>query len=160
VEFIKVESGNIELIEKVYSILAAAGKHMLDNFGLTHWVPPYPIERIANDTENKQVYIVKSDDAYVATFTLSDDTIRTCESIHDKDAVYLSKFAVNPLIMNSGVGSACINYIEKISRERNKTKVRFDVYNKSEHAIKFYIKMGYNELPLSHRNVICMEKTL
>lgn len=159
-EFIRVESGNSELIEKVYSILEAAGTYMVENFGLMHWATPYGMERIAEDTENKQVYIVKAEDAFVATFTLSDNTIHVFESIPDEGAVYLSKFAVNPYIMNSGVGSACINYIEEICKQRNKTKVRFEVYNKSKHAIKFYIKMGYKEVPLSAHNVICMEKVL
>lgn len=160
VEFIRVESGNSELIDKVYSILAASGKYMFENMGLSHWLPPYDKERISEDTENKQVYIVKVEDEFVATFTLSDKTSKAFRSIPDDNAVYLSKFAVDPYIMGAGIGSACMKYIEETSKQRNKTKVRFDVYIKSEHAIKFYIKMGYMDAPLPYTNVICMEKNI
>lgn len=159
-EFVLVESGNSVLIEKVYSILEAAGTYMAENSGLMHWKPPYPIERIADDTATKQVYLAKSGEDYVATFTLSDDTLHVFESLPDEGAVYLSKFAVNPNIMNSGIGSACMHFIEDLCKKRNKTRLRFDVYNKSTHAIKFYLKMGYKELPLATDLVICMEKVL
>ena len=159
-EFIRVESGNFELIEKVYSILAAAGAYMLEKFDLTHWATPYGRDKIAEDTENKQVYLVKNENDFIATFTLSDKTIHVFEASPDVNAMYLSKFAVHPGVMKSGVGSACIKYIEELCRQTNKTKLRFDVYIKSEHAIKFYLKMGYKEVPSPSPIVLCMEKTL
>ena len=94
------------------------------------------------------------------TYTLSDKTIHVFEASPDANAMYLSKFAVHPSIMKSGVGSACITYIEELCRQVNKTKLRFDVYVKSEHAIKFYLKMGYKEVPSPSPIVLCMEKTL
>ncbi len=159
-EFIRVETGNSALVEEAYSILAAAGAYMVEKFGLMHWATPYSRERITEDVENKQVYVVKSENDFVATFTLSDQTSHVFEDNPDEGAMYLSKFAVHPCIMQSGVGSACINYMETLCRMCNKTKLRFDVYIKSEHAIKFYKKMGYQEVPSPSPIVICMEKAL
>ena len=75
------------------------------------------------------------------------------------DAMYLSKFSVAPGVMKGGVGSACIRYLEQLSKEQGKAKVRLDVYDRSEHAIKFYIKMGYETVGTAP-DVLCMEKTL
>lgn len=159
-EFIRVRRGDSELIERVYSILAAAGAYMVETMGLMHWATPYSRERITEDTEGKQVYIVRSDDAFVATFTLSDKTTYAFRGTPDEGAAYLSKFAVAPGIMKSGIGSACIGYIESVCRREGKTKLRFDVYAKSEHAINFYVKMGYTEVASPDATIICMEKAL
>ena len=158
-EFIKVEPGDTLGIDQVYAILAAAGAYMVEVFDLHHWEEPYPKEAIARDTETKQVYLAKEGDAFAATFTLSDKTIRAFADNPDAGAMYLSKFSVAPGIMKGGVGSACIRYLEQLCREQNKTKVRLDVYNKSEHAIKFYLKMGY-ETVATAPEVLCMEKAL
>ena len=159
-EFIRVEPGDPALVEEVYSILAAAGAYMVETFGLTHWEIPYGRECITEDVANKQVYLVKSENAFVATFTLSHQTIHVFEDNPDAGAMYLSKFAVHPRIMKAGVGAACINYMEALCRANHKTKLRFDVYIKSAHAIKFYLKMGYHEVPSPSPIVLCMEKTL
>ena len=136
---------------------------MVDTFGLMHWSKPYSKEKIEQDIENKDVYIVKSNGQNVATFMLSEDTSYYFEEIRDKNAVYLSKLAVNPDVVNSGIGTMCMNYIEETCRQNNKTKVRLDVYDKSAQAVNFYIKMGYKELFLkdtTNFRVICMEKEL
>jgi ribosomal protein S18 acetylase RimI-like enzyme len=158
-EFIKVARSDTQLIDQVYNILAAAGAYMVEVFDLHHWEDPYPKESIAQNTESKQVYLVKEGDAYVATFTLSDKTSRAFADKPYADAMYLSKFSVAPGVMKGGVGSACIRYLEQLSKEQGKAKVRLDVYDKSEHAIKFYIKMGYETVGTAP-DVLCMEKTL
>ena len=158
-EFIQVNSGNTELIEQVYSILAAAGAYMVEVFDLHHWETPYGKDAITRDTETKQVYLAKEGDAFVATFTLSDKTSRAFADKPYADAMYLSKFSVAPGVMKGGVGSACIRYLEQLSKEQGKAKVRLDVYEKSQHAIKFYNKMGYEEVGTAPL-VLCMEKVL
>ena len=158
-EFIQVDSGNTELIGQVYSILAAAGAYMVEAFDLHHWETPYGKDRIAKDTETKQVYLAKSGDTFVATFTLSDKTSRAFQDKPEANAMYLSKFSVAPGVMKGGIGSACIRYLEQLSKEQGKSKVRLDVYEKSDHAIKFYYKMGYEEVGTAPL-VLCMEKAL
>lgn len=162
-EFIKITEKEQPQIEAVYSILKAAGSYMVETFGLMHWSKPYSKEKIEQDIENKDVYIVRDDNQNIATFMLSEDTSYYFEEIPDENAVYLSKLAVNPDVVNSGIGTACMHYIEDICRQNGKTKVRLDVYDKSVQAVNFYIKMGYKELFLkdtTNFRVICMEKEL
>ena len=162
-EFIKIKEKNPHQIEIVYSILKASGSYMVDTFGLTHWSKPYSKENIARDVENKDVYIVKNESQNIATFMLSEDTSYYFKEIPDENAVYLSKLAVNPNVVNSGIGTACMNYIEEICKRNNKTKVRLDVYDKSVQAVNFYTKLGYKELFLkdtTNFRVICMQKEL
>lgn len=162
-DFIKITEKNQNQIEIVYSILKESGRYMVDTFGLMHWSKPYSKEKIEQDIENKDVYIVRDNNQNIATFMLSEDTSYYFEEIPDENAVYLSKLAVNPDVVNSGIGTACMNYIEDICRQNNKTKVRLDVYDKSVQAVNFYIKMGYRELFLkdtTNFRVICMEKEL
>lgn len=162
-EFIKITGKNQHQIEIVYSILKASGSYMVNNFGLMHWAKPYSKEQIEKDIENKDVYIVRNADQNIATFMLSEETSYYFKEIPDDNAVYLSKLAVNPDIINSGIGTACMNYIEEICRQNNKTKIRLDVYDKSLQAVNFYHKMGYKKLFLKNTTnfrVICMEKEL
>ena len=162
-EFIKIKEKNPHLIDVVYSILKSSGAYMVETFGLMHWSKPYSKENITRDIENKDVYIVKNDDKYIATFMLSEDTSYYFQEIPDENAVYLSKLAVNPNIVNSGIGTACINYMEEVCKKNNKTRIRLDVYDKSLQAVNFYIKMGYKELfvkDTTNFRVICMEKEL
>lgn len=162
-EFIKITDKNQNQIEIVYSILKASGSYMVDTFGLMHWSKPYSKEKIEQDIANKDVYIVRDNNENIATFMLSGDTSYYFEEIPDENAVYLSKLAVNPDVVNLGIGTACMNYIEELCRQNNKTRVRLDVYDKSTQAVNFYIKMGYKELFLkdtTNFRVICMEKKL
>ncbi len=162
-EFIKITEHNKHEIDNVYSILVASGKYMVETFGLMHWANPYSKEKIEQDIKQKDVYIVKNDGQVVATFMLSEETSYYFRDIPDENAVYLSKLAVNPHILNSGVGTACMNFIEKISRINNKSCVRLDVYDKSVQAVMFYFKLGFIELfqkDTTNFRVICMEKKL
>lgn len=162
-EFIKITPQDQQQIEAVYSVLKASGTYMVETFGLMHWANPYSREKIAQDIEQKDVYIVRNDDGYLATFMLSEDTSYYFQDIPDKDAVYLSKLAVNPDVVSSGIGTACMKFIEETCRQNHKTKVRLDVYDKSVQAVNFYLKMGYKELFLkdtTNFRVICMEKEL
>ena len=158
-EFIQVHNGRAELIDEVFSILTAAGAYMVEVFDLHHWETPYGKDRIAQDTEAKQVFLACEQGVYVATFTLSDKTGRAFADKPVANAAYLSKFAVNPNSMQSGIGSACMDYMENLCRQQGKEKLRLDVYDQSQHAIKFYYKMGYEEVGTAPL-VLCMEKVL
>lgn len=162
-EFIRIKEKDPHLIEIVYSILKASGSYMVETFGLMHWSRPYSKENIAHDIENKEVYIVKNEGQNIATFMLSQDTSYYFQEIPDENAVYLSKLAVNPNVVNTGIGTSCMKYIEEYCRNNNKTRVRLDVYDKSEQAVNFYTKIGYKQLfskDTTNFRVICMEKEL
>ena len=79
-------NGDPHEIEAVYGILKAAGDYMVQAFGLMHWAKPYSRENIQRDCKEKDVYVVRADGKYVATFTLSDRTSYYFEDIPDAHA--------------------------------------------------------------------------
>ena len=151
-EFVKAENSNIH-IDSIYSILRSCGMDMYNNKGLTHWLRPYPKESIANDINNKHVFLVEDNGKFVATFSV----------YFEYDYLYLGKLAVLPECSGKGIGGKCLEFAENFAIENNVFTVKFDVYDKSTHAIDFYLKRGYvvtGEKPTTNFKVLLMEKHL
>ena len=151
-EFIKAEQKNNH-IESIYNILYDCGQDMYNSKGLTHWKNPYKTEWIERDISQKDVFLAKEGNTFVATFSLT--TMDSC--------VYLSKLAVSPEFSGKGLGRQCMAYIEAFAIKKGVTLVKLDVYDKSEGAIAFYKNLGYivtGEKPTTNFNVLLMEKQL
>ncbi len=131
-EFVRIKEEQ-KLIQYVYDILRLCGKDMFENQGLVHWRTPYPIEKIREDCQNKEVYIALKDGKAIATFQL----------LGKEDMVELSKFAVLPSNAGKGVGGRCMEYIENWCKDNGYREICLDVYNKSQVAIRFYLKYGF-----------------
>lgn len=158
-EFIEVKDTNDQYCELIYSILKECGEDMYKTQSLNHWLNPYPISRIKEDILLKRLFLVKLDNQYVATFSLDSKKSRFFND--DEKYLYLSKFAVLPTQSGKGVGTRCLDYIQNIVKNENYKGIRLDVYDKSSHAVKFYIKNGFENLFIAKTtnfNVICMEK--
>ena len=149
--FIRV-TDDINMIEKIQSILKTCGEDMYKNQGLDHWLNPYPIELIKNDCENSEVYILKNE-TEIATFQLKKD---------DKGYL-LSKFGVLPTYSGKGIGKKCLQFIYGKCIENQISLLHLDVYEKSEKAIEFYIKNGfevYGTAPTRRFKVVLMERKI
>ena len=85
------------------------------------------------------IYLIKSHNTVVATFQ-----IKKIEG-----ELHLEKLAIIPKYQGKGIGTYCIDAIEKIAKELNCNHISLEVFDKSEHAIKFYEKNNY---------IICDEK--
>lgn len=160
-EFIKVTEQDDMYHYSIYNILEKCGQYMYENDNLTHWLKPYSLKNIKDDTKTKEVFIVKENENIIATFSLSD--IKTRFFNDDKKYIYISKFAVLPNNSRSGIGMKCIKYIDGLVIEKNFLGLRLDVYEKSEKAIRFYMKNGFENLFMAEtRNfrVVCMEKRM
>ena len=141
-----------EAIADIHTILRECGEDMYEKQRLTHWKTPYPIERIRQDAREKHVYAVYYEGEVVATFQLS---FRSSEA-------YLSKLAVRPAFARRGIGGDCLRFIEELCRKQGLHRICLDVYDKSEHAICFYQKHGFQTIgsaPTRHFTVALMEKT-
>jgi len=53
------------------------------------------------------------------------------------------KLATLPEFAGGGVGSFCLNEIERLAKGENCVEIICEVYDKSEHAKKFYQHKGY-----------------
>lgn len=152
-----VDAEDEEKIGQVFHILKKCGEYMYENQGLEHWKTPYSKEAIKKDCLEREVYLVFEPDAqqYISTFQLD-----MKESVR---VAYISKFATLPEASGRGVGKKNLIYIEQYCYRIGIFKLCLDVYDKSEHAIKFYISNGFNAIgsrQTKHFQVILMEKEL
>jgi hypothetical protein len=56
-------------VEVVHDILRKCGEDMQARFGLTHWIPPYPLHLMRQSAQEKRVYAVLDHERVIATFT-------------------------------------------------------------------------------------------
>jgi ribosomal-protein-alanine N-acetyltransferase len=99
------------------------------------------------------VYLVSNDHFPVATFQIK----------VVKDSLWFEKLAVLPQFNGEGVGTFCMDAIEKFARELKCSKVCMEVYEKSRHAIDFYSHKGYvaaGTVETMRYNELVMEKEI
>lgn len=159
-------------IAEIYNIIKLSGKYMSEIQGLVHWKDPFPIESINKNCADREVFIVKDLDLnrYVHTFQLeifklteSTEIIHCDPNEKIKYIAKLYKFATLPEAAGRGIGKASMEYMENYCRSKNCVKLIFDVYDKSEHAIRFYQNRGFSIVgsePTKHFTVLLMEKEL
>lgn len=151
-EFVRAENNPLH-IDNIYKVLQECGQDMYKTKGLTHWLRPYPKDRIKEDIKTKFVFVVYNDNEFVATFTLI---------VSDRD-ICICKLAVSPGSSGKGIGKKCMQYIEEFARVRNINILKLDVYDKSARAISFYEKLGFivtGQKPTTNFTVLLMEKHL
>lgn len=151
----KINLFNINAMIDRAKILFDCGKNMA-NDGLNHWnngmVKTLLISVYSSFGNN--VYIVRdNENNCVATF----QTKISNESLH------FAKLATKPSCSGKGIGSFCIKIIEKYAIESGCKKINLEVYDKSQHAIEFYMHKGYKkcgETRTFKYTEILMEKNL
>lgn len=131
----------------VQALLAAAGE-ALARQGFANWLPPYPLERLARDVDERDVYVVHSADAEVAaTFTLAPTAARPYQPAPwpdaDLPAQYLNRLAVAPALQGRGLGSWCLREIERLARAAGARAIRCDVLAANAVLRRFYERHGY-----------------
>ena len=124
-------------IDYIYDILNECGEDMYHQYGLVHWLNPYPKEAIRLDCENNDVYLVYNCDIPVATFQLSEQILKGKQTIH------INKFATRPIYSNRGIGKSMMKFVTDKSLEKNIGWISLDVYTESLHAIEFYKNLGF-----------------
>ncbi len=121
---------------KVSDILYRCGKDMAEKYDLHHWDNSHfkNLIIVGLCALKNDIYLVFDNKNAVATF----QTRKVNES-------YLfQKLATSPEFSGSGIGSFCLNEIEKMGREKNCSEIICEVYDKSEHAKTFYEHKGYS----------------
>lgn len=165
---LSLQNADEEQYNAVYSIMALAGEHMHRVLGLSHWHPFLSSEQFAERLEGRDVFGVYSDDLLVGTFNLSTlpepyylEDMSEYWSHLDMPTIYFSAFALLPAYQQNGIGSWCMQNVDKMVQERGFEQVRFDGVNTHEKLKSFYRKNGYQErgvLDLGRAQVMCFEK--
>lgn len=142
-----VSASEIPLLHK---ILVACGLDLQERLGLNYWVPPYPLEKMVRDLGEKRVYGVFSGEEAIATFTL--ETTMPPEytqygkirwQVANGLAMYVHRLAVLPTWQGRGVGTWCLQSMEKLAAEQGCSAVRLDAVKVNRNLLAFYNRRGY-----------------
>lgn len=120
---------------KVASILNACGKDMAKNYNLHHWDNPYvkSLIIVGLGALKNSVFLVYEENNPVATFMVK----------KKGDSLHFEKLGTLPSQSGKGIGSFCMNKIEKLAHKSGCKKVVMEVFEPSKHAISFYEHRGY-----------------
>jgi GNAT superfamily N-acetyltransferase len=145
----EIEKVGPEQVTELRAILEACGLDMQARFGLTHWIPAYPLHLMQQDAANKSVYAVRENQHAIATFTLGTQAPAyydmTVWQEPDASALYVNRLAVLPAHQGQGIGRWCMQQIEQLARAQQCSAVRLDVYHKHLTLCDFYRHLGYQE---------------
>ena len=147
---------SIAEVPSLHQILVACGLDVKDRFGLSHWMPPnYPLEQMLHDAMEQEVYAVTVGDNLVGTFTLEMMTTVSLSYIKygkiiwqilDVPAVYVHKLAILPSWQGKGLGTWCMQVIEKLTIERGYCAIRLDGMKTHPKLLSFYKSRGYQQV--------------
>src|SRR5687767_13331551 len=109
-------------VDPLHAIVAACGRDLRDSLGLSHWVPPYPLDRMRHDASEREVWVIWQDGMAVGTFTIGETPIADYEpdiwSAPFERALYLNRLAIRPQLQGGGLGRAAMLEIERLARSR------------------------------------------
>ena len=80
-----------------------------------------------------EIFLVYDRNSPVATFQIRS---------RDK-ALLFQKLGTKPSCAGKGIGSFCLEEIERLGRQRDCTELICDVYDRSSYAIEFYERKGF-----------------
>lgn len=164
-------------VESAHEILRLCGLDMQERLGLNHWVPPYALEKLRWDAENRQVYAVLYANQVIATFTLGTTLPRSYQKIPailemwntpQPYALYVNHLAILPSFQGRGLGRQCVQTIEGMGAFQGCDVLRLDAYSKHAGLRIFYPKLGFRNVGrfslwserLGEAETTCYEKRL
>ncbi len=142
-------------VEPAHEILRLCGLDMQERLGLNHWVPPYALEKLRWDAENRQVYAVLHENQIIATFTLGTALPRSYQkipailemwNIPQPSALYINHLALLPSFQGRGLGRRCVQTIEGMGVLQGCEVLRLDAYSKHAGLQIFYPKLGFRHV--------------
>ena len=131
----KLKIWNIKKLLQVSNILYNCGKDMAKKFNLHHWDNSHikNMVIVALCAIKNQIFLVYDGKTPVATF----------QTRKINQSYLFQKLATSPKFAGNGIGTFCLNKIEDLAKSENCKEIICEVYDKSEHAKKFYIHKGY-----------------
>ena len=143
-------------VPPLHQILVACGRDLKERFGLSHWMPMvYPLESMLKDAMSLEVYAVTNGATQVGTFML--ETTSTVPMSYIKygnihwqvkapSAVYVHKLAVVPAWQGQGLGTWCLQTVERLAVQRGCSAVRLDAVKTHPKLLSFYARQGYQQV--------------
>ncbi len=151
--FVRVSPENEDALISIQNILKACGEDMFNRLGLEHWKNPYPIDAIRKNAAEREVYLIYDDGNEVGTLQLYEENGK----------LVLAKLGVLPECSGKGIGSLALRFMEERAGRLGLNTLYLDVYDKSEHAVNFYLHHGFEIkglAPTRRFSVYLMEKKI
>jgi GNAT superfamily N-acetyltransferase len=130
-------------VEELTDLLHRAYKRLAD-MGLNFIATFQSVEYTRNYFKKGECYILEANNNLAGTVfyytTIWDDAPDIYKS---SDSVLIGKFAVEPELQNTGLGSRLMDFVESHAIENNKKRVVLDTSEKALHLIDYYKKRGY-----------------
>ena len=134
--FQKVGFLDVASLRMVRNILHRCGKDMAHKYGLQHWNNSWLKDWVIvlRCALKNEIYLVYSKETPIATFQIK----------KTEDCLSFQKLATDPAFSGQGVGSFCLEQIERMAADRNCRWITCEVYEKSCHAKDFYGHRNYH----------------
>lgn len=140
-------------ISDLHQILVNCGDYLQARFNLCYWFPPYPLRRMIEDINKMDIYAVQLQAEVIGTFTI-ETTIppgylkygNINWQNQDLRAFYIHRLAVLPAYQGKGIGTCCLQEIEKIAINCNYSAIRLDAVKINQKLLNFYQKSGYRQV--------------
>lgn len=116
--------------------------------GLEIWDEIYPCEFLAEDVQEKRLYILIEKELIVGAFALCESNAgeKAVEWKWNTDKVlYLDRLGVNVNCLKRGIASRMLNEATSLAKEKNVSSLRLFVVDTNEPAINLYLKNGFEK---------------
>lgn len=116
---------------------------------LCQWDEYYPCCFLAEDIEQKRLYVLTQQDDIVSAFTLSRENEMENHAAWSKPAakpMYLGRFGVNAAYARQGFGGVMLQKAVASAKAQGADALRLFVVDGNEPAIRLYRKNGFHQL--------------
>jgi GNAT superfamily N-acetyltransferase len=163
----RIREAGPDEVDDLHEILRRCGRDIKLRFGLSHWDPPYPLRLLRRDAAERRVCRVLGVDRTVATFTLDTEPFSyydmTIWEAPGSEAIYVSRLAVDPDLQGHGIGTWCMEAIERLAAGEGREAVRLDAHGRHEKLVGFYAGLGYAQRGIATfrgAELVCLEKMI
>ncbi len=147
---LKIRPAALPDLPKIKSLTEACAITM-QKHGIFQWNEHYPsLERLENDINNKELYVLSVKGQIAGTIVLSnhmDEEYIPIEWLTENSHnLYIHRLATHPLYWGQGYGQKLMDFAEAYAREQNFISVRLDTFSQNKRNQKFYDSRGYEKL--------------
>jgi GNAT superfamily N-acetyltransferase len=151
--------------EELTGLLHRAYKKLAD-MGLKFVATYQSVENTKKHLEKGDCYLAFKDGKMIGTIFYYKHMWRDAPPFYKKETVGLfGKFAVEPALQGTGIGSRMLNFVEDCARKDGKKELALDTSEKALHLVEYYKKKGYKfaqywQWSATNYRSIIMAKTL
>jgi len=140
---IQIRSAEIKDADSIVNILNKVTYHLYKK-GINQWDYPWSYEKIEEDINSGDVYVISAEDLIIGTFSIKDiDNLASI--LIERDSKYLYRIAILPEHQGKNIGNKIINYSIEYSRKFNKS-LYLDCWAGNEKLKSFYKNAGFDYL--------------